>query len=48
MEEYLCWYAHEKPFVPHETMVEMIVRSTSSTSNMHGVVLRQMVMDIGS
>jgi len=22
IKEYLCWYAHREPFVPHETMVE--------------------------
>ena len=38
IEKYLCWYAHEEPFVPHKTMVEMMVESTSSASNMHGVV----------
>jgi len=37
MEEYLCWYAYEEPFVPHETMVERMVGSTSSASNVHGV-----------
>ena len=37
MEEYLCWYAHEEPFVPHETMVERMVGSTSSASNVHRV-----------
>jgi hypothetical protein len=25
MEEYMCWYAHREPFVPHEIMVERIV-----------------------
>ena len=38
MEEYLCWYAHEEPFVPHETMVHRMVESTSSASNVHGVL----------
>ena len=37
MEEYLCWYAHEEPFVPHEIMVERIAESTSSAINMHRV-----------
>ena len=51
MEEYLCWYAHGEPFVPHETVVERMFGSTSSASNMHGVVndnsnpYRTMVMD---
>jgi hypothetical protein len=22
MEEYLCWYAHREPFVPHKTMIK--------------------------
>ena len=33
----MCWYAHIKSFVPHETMVERMVVSTSSASNVHGV-----------
>jgi len=37
MEEYLCWYAHGESFVPHETMVERMVGSTSSANNVHGV-----------
>jgi len=47
----MCWYAHEKPFVPHETMVERMVWSTSSASNVYGVVndnnnsYKTMVMD---
>ena len=38
MEKLLCWYAHGEPYVPHNTMIEMMVRSTSSSSNVHGVV----------
>jgi len=51
MEKYLCWYAHEEPYVPHDTMIESMVGSTSSYSNMHGVVddnsnlYRNIVMD---
>jgi len=51
MEKYLCWYAHIKSFVPHETIVERMVGPTSSVSNMHGVETdncnpyRTMVMD---
>jgi hypothetical protein len=51
MEEYLCWYAHGEPFVPHESMVERMVGSTSSASKMHIVVndnsnpYKTMVMD---
>jgi hypothetical protein len=38
MEKYLCWYAHEEPYVPHDTMVERMVGSTFSARNVHGVV----------
>jgi hypothetical protein len=38
MEQYLYWDAHEEPYISHETMVEMIVGSTSSASDVHGVV----------
>jgi hypothetical protein len=47
----MCWYAHIEPFIPHETMVERMIRLTSSTSNVHGVVndnnnpYKTMVMD---
>ena len=37
MEDCLCWYAHGELFVPNESMVERVVGSTFSTSNMHGV-----------
>ena len=37
IEKYLCWYAYEKSFVPHETTIEKMVGSTSSTSNVHEV-----------
>jgi hypothetical protein len=37
MEDYLCWYAHGELFVPNESMVEKVVGSTSSASNMHEV-----------
>ena len=33
----MCWYVHREPFVPHEIMVERMVRSTSIASNVHGV-----------
>jgi len=52
IEQYLCWYTHEKPYVPHETMIERMVGSTSSASNVHEVVndnsnhCRTMVMDV--
>jgi len=51
MEDYLCWYAHEELFVCNESMTEMMVGSTFSASNVHGVVndnsnpYRNMVMD---
>jgi hypothetical protein len=51
MEEYLYWYAHGEPFVPHETMIKRIIGSTSSASNVYGIVdnnnnpYRTMVMD---
>jgi len=51
VKEYLYWHAHEEPFVPHETMVERMVGSTSSASNMHRVIndnnnsYRTMVID---
>jgi hypothetical protein len=51
MEDYLCWYAHKELFVRNKSMVEKMVGSTSSASNVHGVVndnsnpYRNMVMD---
>ena len=51
MKEYLSWYAHGEPFVPHETMVERMALSTFSANNVHGVETnnsnpyRIMVMD---
>jgi len=47
----LCWYAHEEPYVPLDTLAEMMVGSTSSANNMHRVIddtsdpYRNMVMD---
>ena len=52
MEQYMCRYAHEEPYISHETIVEMMIGSTSSTSNVHGVVddnsnpYKTMIMDI--
>ena len=37
MEKYLCWFAHGEPYVHYKTIVERMVRSTSSFSNVHGV-----------
>jgi len=34
----LCWYAHGELFVPNKSIVERVVGSTSSASNVHGVV----------
>jgi len=38
IEDYRCWYAHEELFVPNKSMVERVVGSTSSASNVHKVV----------
>jgi hypothetical protein len=51
MKKYLCWYEHGELYVPHDTMVERMVESTSSSSNMHEVVddnsnhYKNMIMD---
>ena len=51
MEKYLCWYAHGEQYVPYDIMVERMVRSTFSASNVHGVIddnnnpYRNMVID---
>jgi hypothetical protein len=37
-KEFMCWYAYIKPYVSHDTMVEKMVGSTSSVSNVYGVV----------
>jgi len=34
----LCWLVHRELYVSYETMIEMMVGSTSSSSNVHGVV----------
>jgi len=34
----LCWYAHREPYVPYDTIVERMVRSTCSFSNGHVVI----------
>jgi hypothetical protein len=52
MDKYMCCFAHKEPYVPHETMIERIVKSTSSSSNVHGVIddnhnsYMNMVMDV--
>jgi hypothetical protein len=38
MEDYLCWYAHGELFVPKKSMIERVVGSISSASNVHEVV----------
>jgi hypothetical protein len=38
MKDYLCWYVYEELFVCNESMVERMVGSTSSASNVHAVV----------
>jgi hypothetical protein len=51
IEDYLCWYAHGELFVPNESMIERVIGSASSASNVHGVVkdnnnpYKNMVMD---
>ena len=51
-KKYLCWFAHSELYVPYKTMVEKIVRSTSNSSNVCGVVnansnhYRSIVMDV--
>jgi hypothetical protein len=52
MEKYLCWFAHGEPYVPYKTMIERIIESTSSSSNVDEVVddnnnpYMNMVMDV--
>ena len=51
MEDYLYWHAYGELFVPNKSMVERVVGSTSSASNVHEVIndncnpYRNMVMD---
>jgi hypothetical protein len=37
MEKYLCRFAHGEPYVSYKTMIEIMVRSTSSSSSVYGV-----------
>jgi len=52
MKDYLYWYAHRELFVPNGSMVERVVGTTCSVSNMHEVgndnsnPYRNMVMDV--
>ena len=47
----MCWYARREPFVPNKSMVERMVGSTSSASNVYEVgndnsnPYRNMIMD---
>jgi hypothetical protein len=38
MKKYLCWFAHGEPYVPYKTIVEIMVESTFSYSNVHKVL----------
>ena len=38
MEKYLCWFALGEPYFPYKTLVEIMVGSTFSFSNVYGVV----------
>jgi len=48
----LCWFAYKETHVPYETVLERIVGSTSTFSNIHEVVndnsncYRSMVIDV--
>jgi hypothetical protein len=52
IEQYMFWYIHREPYVPHEIMVERMIGSTFNASNVHGVIddnsnpYRNMVMDM--
>jgi V8-like Glu-specific endopeptidase len=52
MERYPCWFAYGEPYLSHETIVEKMVGSTSSSNNVHKVVddnnnpYRNVVMDV--
>ena len=51
INKYLFWYAHKEPYTPHDTILERMVESACSASNVHRVVndnnnpYRNMVMD---
>jgi hypothetical protein len=51
LEKYFCLFAHKEPYVPYDTMVEKMIGSTSSSSNVNGIVddnrnpYRNMFMD---
>ena len=51
MEKYLCLLTYGEPYVPYKTMIERMVRSTCSSSNVRRVIddnsnhYRSMVID---
>jgi hypothetical protein len=51
MKKYMCWYGHEEPYVSSRYYGRRMVGSTSSSSNVFGVVdynsipYRNMVID---
>jgi hypothetical protein len=38
VKRYVCWFAHKEPYVPHETIIERIIGSTYSSSNVHEII----------
>jgi hypothetical protein len=38
LKKYLCLFTYGEPYVPYETMIERMVRSTYSSSNVYGVI----------
>jgi hypothetical protein len=38
MKRHLYWFAYKEPYIPHETMVERMTGSTSSSNKVHEVV----------
>jgi hypothetical protein len=38
IKKYLCWFAYGEPYVRYKTVVEMMVMSTFSFSNVYEVV----------
>jgi hypothetical protein len=38
VDKYLYWFVNEKPYIPYETIVERMIGSTFSSSNVHEVV----------
>jgi len=52
VKKYLCWFVYKESYVLYESMLEMIVGSTSSSSNIHEFAndnsnsYKRMVMDV--